>query len=55
MEEEARHLLSAALKKDEPERSENLADSIRRLVAPLGGVELKLPPREPIRRPPDFK
>lgn len=55
MEEEARHLLSAALKNEEPKRSENLADAIRRLVAPLGGVELTLPPREPIRRPPDFK
>jgi antitoxin FitA len=54
MEEEARLVLSAALAK-KPKRSMNLAESIRRLVAPLGGVELELPPREPVREPPDFK
>jgi plasmid stability protein len=54
MEEEARLVLSAALK-EEPKRTMNLAESIRRLVAPLGGVELELPPREPVREPPDFK
>ncbi len=55
MEEEARHLLSAALKKEEPKRTLNLAEAIRRRIAPLGGVDLELPVREPIRRPPDFK
>lgn len=54
MEEEARQVLSAALA-DEPKRQLNLAESIRRLFAPLGGVELELPPREPVREPPDFK
>ena len=54
MEEEARQVLSAALS-DEPERPLNLADSIRRRFAPLGGVELELPPREPVREPPDFE
>jgi antitoxin FitA len=54
MEEEARQVLTAALA-EEPKRPLNLAESIRRLVAPLGGVELELPPREPVREPPDFK
>jgi plasmid stability protein len=53
MEEEAREILKAALA--EPEGSgENLAQSIRRRFAPLGGVELSLPPREPMREPPKF-
>ena len=54
MEEEARHVLSAALK-EESKRTLNLAEAIRRRIAPLGGVDLDLPPREPIRRPPKFK
>jgi plasmid stability protein len=54
MEEEARQVLSAALS-EEPKRPLNLAESIRRLVEPFGGVELELPPREPVREPPDFK
>jgi antitoxin FitA len=54
MEEEARQVLSAALT-EEPKQPSNLAESIRRLVAPLGGVELELPPRELVREPPDFK
>jgi antitoxin FitA len=54
MEEEARQVLSAALAA-KPKRPLNLAESIRRLVAPLGGVELEIPPREPMREPPDFK
>ena len=32
----------------------NLAEAIRRRFAPLGGVELELPPREPARAPPRF-
>ena len=54
MEEEARQVLTAALA-GEPKRTLNLAESIRRLVAPLGGVELELPPRELVREPPDCK
>jgi hypothetical protein len=30
----------------------NLSDSIRRHFVSLGGVELKLPPREAVRPPP---
>lgn len=32
----------------------NLAEAIRKRIAPLGGVELKIPPREPVRKPPRF-
>ena len=32
----------------------NLAEAIRARFAPLGGVELEIPPREPMRDPPDF-
>ena len=53
MEEEAREILREALGKTTAS-SGNLAEDIRRLFAPLGGVELKIPPREPMRDPPDF-
>ncbi|MFC3229620.1 hypothetical protein ACFOGJ_20395 [Marinibaculum pumilum] len=32
----------------------NLAAEIRALIAPLGGVEVVLPPRAPMREPPRF-
>ena len=32
----------------------NLAEAIRRRFAPLGGVDLELPPREPAPEPPRF-
>jgi antitoxin FitA len=53
MEEEARAILTAAAseKVDQPK---NLAEAIHRRFARLGGVELELPPRTPVRRPPDF-
>lgn len=55
MEEEARQVLTAALK-DEPKRPPlNLAEAIRSRIAPLGGVELEIPPRELGREPPDFE
>jgi plasmid stability protein len=54
MEEEARQVLSAALS-DEPKRVLNLAESIRRRIQPLGGVDFELPVREPIRDPPNFE
>ena len=49
MEEEARQILRAQLDQ-EPKRQENLAESIRRKFAPLGGVDLKIPPRKIERR-----
>ncbi|MGA3095585.1 MAG: plasmid stabilization protein [Bryobacteraceae bacterium] len=51
MEEEAREILKAGLRAKRLPRL-NLAESIRRYVEPLGGVELALPPRESVRRPP---
>ena len=53
MEEEARHILRTALSQP-GRRPANLYDAIRRRIAPLGGVELELPPRGPIREPPRF-
>ena len=53
MEEEAREILRAALY-SQPSRQENLASAIRARFAPLGGVELDLPPRSRIRKPPQF-
>jgi plasmid stability protein len=53
MEEEAREILKSALNR-EPVPGLNLADSIRRHLAETGGFLLELPPREPIRDPPDF-
>jgi plasmid stability protein len=53
MEAEAREILKLALA-EEPAGQRNLADSIRKRFAPLGGVELPRMAREPIRRPPKF-
>jgi plasmid stability protein len=54
MEDEARDILRTALAEGETSRK-NLADAMRRRLDPLGGVELTLPPRGPMRAPPDFK
>lgn len=35
--------------------STNIAQAIRARFAPLGGVELDLPPREPMGPPPSFE
>ena len=48
MEDEARDILRAALSA-QPPRTGTLVDSIRARIEPLGGVELEIPPREPIR------
>jgi plasmid stability protein len=53
MEKEAREILRSALSASSPSKG-NLGEIIRRRFAPLGGVELKLPPREPAGEPPDF-
>jgi plasmid stability protein len=53
MEDEARHILRAALSTTE-NRPANLATVIRIRMAPLAGVTLDLPQREPIRYAPDF-
>ena len=53
MEQEARDILRAALDQGSS-KERNLASSIRARFEPLGGVELELPPREPIREPPQL-
>jgi len=53
MEEEAREILKAALRREEA-GPRNLVDSVRRRFARLGGVELPAVRREPLRRPPHF-
>ncbi len=53
MEEEARNILRTALT-TEPLTGRSLVEDIRALVEPLGGVELEIPPREPMREPADF-
>ncbi len=52
MEEEARVILRDAVGADS--KADNLASAIRARFAPFGGVELELPPREPMREPPNF-
>lgn len=52
MEEEAREILRGAVGAPRPGR--NLAAAIRARVAAFGGVELEIPPREPMRDPPSL-
>lgn len=51
MEEEARNILREALTRDEGS-TRDLAAAIRDRFAPVGGVELDISPREPMRDPP---
>lgn len=55
MEQEAREILKIELNKPEPstppKTGEDLYKSIRKIFEPLGGVELEIPPRGPIRDP----
>ncbi len=53
MEDEVRGILTEAVEESEPPT--NLAEAIRRRFAPFGGVELEIPPREPMRKPPRFR
>lgn len=50
MEQEARELLEAGLAQPESE-PKDLGEAIRRIFAPLGGVDLRIPPRGPMRDP----
>lgn len=52
MEEEARDILRQVVGEGRP--AHNLAASIRARVAPMGGVDLELPPRDPMREPPAY-
>lgn len=51
MEDEVRHILKDALS-EEPTEASNLGEAIQRRFRALGGVNLRLPKRAPIRRPP---
>ena len=52
MEEEAREILRHAVgRRAAPE---NLGEAIHRRFAAMGGVDLDLPPREPMPEPPRF-
>jgi hypothetical protein len=50
MEQEAREILQQELSK-RPKTGKDLVKSIRDIFEPLGGVELEIPPRGPIRDP----
>ena len=53
MEEEARLILAHAVER-EVVPARGLGTAIHELFKPFGGVELELPPREPMREPPRF-
>ncbi|HEY6988543.1 MAG TPA: hypothetical protein VH369_09165 [Bryobacteraceae bacterium] len=53
MEEEARQILKTGLAAEGGGQT-NLAESIRRHMEPVGGMELTLPRREAIRLPPNL-
>ena len=53
MEEEARDILRTALY-HQPQAQKDLASAIRARFAPLGEIELDIPPRSPIRKAPRF-
>lgn len=56
MQAEARDILRDALS-TEPSAAVpgNIAEAIRAIVEPLGGIELEPFPRQPVREPPSFE
>jgi antitoxin FitA len=50
MEQEAREILQAELART-PKQPKDIVKGIRHIFGPLGGVDLEIPPREPIRDP----
>ncbi len=54
-EEEAHDILRSTLNQSTDLSCGNLAAAIRARFAPLGGAELPIPAREPMRDPPDFE
>ena len=52
MEAEVRRILQTALTTSGKPKTRNLYERIHARFAPLGGVDLELPPREPARDPP---
>lgn len=55
MEEEAREILRNGLQSAAPGKVLDLATAIRRHVLPIGGIDLVLPRRQPVRKPPKFE
>lgn len=53
MESEVRAILRESLSR-QPRSGADLLNAIRGRFAAIGGVELELPARDPIREPPDF-
>lgn len=54
MEAEARRILQTALSGAGRKPTRNLYERIQARFAPLGGLDLELPPRDPAREPPRF-
>ena len=54
MEEEVREILQQTLVSAPRESGLDLFERIRARFAPLGGVALEIPAREPVSDPPDF-
>ena len=57
VETEARGILRLALTEAIAKTAstpQNLADAIRAIVEPLGGIDLQIAPRKPVRVPPTF-
>jgi plasmid stability protein len=55
MEAELRAIVTDAIEAPARPPELNLYDRIRARLEPLGGVELELPRREPMREPPTFE
>lgn len=56
MEAAARDILQDALAAEPSATAPgNLAEAIRAIVEPIGGIELEPFPRQPVREPPTFK
>ena len=55
MEAELRAIVTDAIETPARPPELNLYDRIRARIEPLGGVELELPPRGPMRQPPTFE
>ena len=53
MEQEAREILKQALE-EETAPAKDLGTAIYERFRPFGGVELDIPPRDPMREPPKF-
>jgi plasmid stability protein len=55
MESEAREIIRQTLAADDdPTAGMNLLEAIRYYIDPVGGIDLDIPPREPVREPPKF-